>query len=145
MKTEADVTTPPDRLLPESALKAGLTTAKRALYIGGAAAFLGLGVAGIILPGLPATPFLLLASYFLVRSSPQLNDRLLNSRLFGPILRDWQERRGIRRSVKFRSICVVFASVLLTCYFSNLSWTLLAIVVATGIVGVAVILRLPEV
>ena len=63
---------------------------RKAAYLGLAAFFFGLGATGAILPGLPTTPFLLLTSYFLLRASPKLNERLLNSRMFGSILTDWQ-------------------------------------------------------
>jgi uncharacterized membrane protein YbaN (DUF454 family) len=56
-----------------------------------------LACVGIVIPGPPTTPFLLLTSYFLVRSFPQLNSRLLKSRFFGPILTDWQVL-GLRSS-----------------------------------------------
>src|SRR5690606_4772848 len=80
-----------------------------------------------------------------VRSFPQLNDMLLRSRLFGPILRDWHERRGIRRRVKFRSILIVVASIAITCYFSSLSVPLLALIIAAGVVGGVVIMRWREI
>lgn len=45
--------------------------------------FLSLSVIGIASPFVPTTPFILLSSYFFVRSSPKLNARLLHSRMFG--------------------------------------------------------------
>lgn len=40
-----------------------------------------LGVLGIFVPGLPTTPFLLLASWAFYKGSPRLQRRLLDSRL----------------------------------------------------------------
>ena len=77
----------------------------------GAAAFFAVGVLGVFLPVLPATPFLLLTSYFLVRSSPRLNAALLRSRFFGPILKDWQVHGGVRRDVKIQAIVIVVIAV----------------------------------
>ena len=105
--------------------------------------FLILGVLGIVLPGLPTTPFLLLTSYFLVRSSPGLNARLLRSRLFGPILIDWQVHGGIRPHVRLKAIGTVLLAVALTLFLTQSSSAIsLGILVAASI-GMLVILRLP--
>jgi len=105
--------------------------------------FFGLGVLGAILPGLPATPFLLLTSYFLSRCSPRLNVALLNSRLFGPVLTDWQVHGGIRRRVKVKAIVVVVLAVALTIHLSGYSRWASAGVVTLAAIGITVILKLP--
>ena len=107
-----------------------------------AALFVLLASAGVLIPGLPTTPFLLLASYFLVRSSPRLNARLLRSKLFGPILIDWQEHGGVRRDVKVKAVSGVILAVVLTIHLSN-SVQQSIIVGLMASVGIAVILRVP--
>lgn len=116
---------------------------KRALFLIAAAFFFVLGVLGAVFPVLPATPFLLLTSYFLLRASPALNERLLNSRFFGPILQDWQERGGIRQDVKAKAIVVVFCAVAASIYFSAASPIIITVVSTAALIGVAVIMRLP--
>ena len=105
--------------------------------------FFLLGVLGAVLPGLPATPFLLLTSYFLVRSSPRLNAALLKSRFFGPILVDWQEHGGMRADVKLQAIVFVALAVGATIYFANLTLVPALAIVGLAMVGVTVIARLP--
>lgn len=61
---------------------------------------LGLGVVGAFLPLLPTTPFLLLAAFFLSRSSPTLHRWLLQNRLFGPVIQRWENGGVISRSTK---------------------------------------------
>ncbi len=101
-----------------------------------------LASAGLLIPGLPTTPFLLLASFFLVRSSPRLNSRLLRSRFFGPILIDWQVHGGIRGDVKVKAVTGVIIAVLLTIYLSAAAWqSVVAGVLAS--VGIAVIVCVP--
>ncbi|MBD3672997.1 MAG: YbaN family protein [Planctomycetaceae bacterium] len=118
---------------------------KRVCYLSGAGLCFLLGVLGALLPGLPATPFLLLTSFFLVRTSPRWNAALLRSRLFGPILRDWQENGGIRPHVKLKAVIFVVAAVGLTVTFSSLSlWPKVSVGVLAG-VGIGVIARLPSV
>jgi uncharacterized protein len=117
---------------------------RRWLYLALASWFFFLALLGAILPGLPTTPFLLLTSYFLVRTSPRLNAALLRSRFFGPILRDWQQHRGIRPHVKVQALLVVVITLGLTLYFSGLTWPLKGVILGLALIGVLVILRLPE-
>ena len=56
---------------------------------------LGLGLAGIVLPLLPTTPFVLLAAWCASRSSPAFEAWLTGHRTFGPAIRDWRERRAV--------------------------------------------------
>src|SRR5262245_46879620 len=51
---------------------------------------MGLGLAGVFLPLLPTTPFLLLAAACFVRSSPRLHARLLAHPRLGPFLEQWR-------------------------------------------------------
>ena len=130
---------------PESPRPATVTGLRRLVYLTLGWCFVGLGLLGLPLPALPTTPFLLLASYFFVRSSPRLNDWLLRSQLFGPFLRDWQERRGVRRSVKFTAVAIIPVVILGSAYFGQLSLWLVIVLVALGLIGMVVVLRLPVV
>lgn len=129
----------------DAAMLPSISSWKRIACLLAAGIFFTLGVLGAILPGLPATPFLLLTSYFLAKSWPQLNDRMLRWHLVGPILCDWQHRGGVRMRTKVRSIVVVVLAVAATVWFSSLSWPLLGVVSTLAMVGAMVILRLPVV
>lgn len=114
------------------------------LYLGCAAFFFGLAVLGMILPLVPATPFLLVTSYFLVRSFPKLNDRLLDMPYFGPILYDWEVRKGMKTSVKIQAIAtVVLGWGISICFFPVPLWALVLMAVLVAI-GIAVIYRIPK-
>jgi uncharacterized membrane protein YbaN (DUF454 family) len=129
-----------DDLDPSKPVSRGLT---RIVLLSLAGALFVIGVLGVFLPVLPTTPFLLLSSYLLVRSSPRLNAALLRSRLFGPILTDWQVHGGVRQHIKFKAICVVVMAVALTVYLSGYA-TLPSVTVALlAAVGIIVIIRLP--
>ena len=106
--------------------------------------FVGLAVAGLVLPVLPTTPFLLLASSCFLRSSPRWQRWLMNSRWFGPMLRDWDEHRAVRRPVKVLAVVVVSA-VLVVALFRDFHWALRAAVIVLGLVGLVVVWRLPVV
>ena len=56
--------------------------------------------AGVVLPLLPATPFVLLSAYCFARSSPRLHGWLLAHKLFGPLIRNWEQHRAISPRAK---------------------------------------------
>ena len=65
---------------------------------------LALGIAGVVLPLLPTTPFVLLSAYCFARSSPRLHDWLLAHRLFGPLIRNWQHHGAITPRAKMLAL-----------------------------------------
>ena len=63
-------------------------------------ASLGLGLVGIVLPGLPTVPFVLLAAFAAARGSQRLHAWLLAHRQFGPVIRDWEAQGAVSRRAK---------------------------------------------
>lgn len=82
----------------------------RWLYLAVALVCIGLGTLGIIIPGLPTTPFLLLAAWAAARSSPRLHAWLFNHRWFGPPLRNWENERAIATRVKVLAVTLLIVS-----------------------------------
>lgn len=68
---------------------------------------LALGAVGIFLPVLPSTPFVLLAAWLFARSSERWHARLLDSELFGPMIRNWESHRCISRRTKFYGLAAM--------------------------------------
>ena len=101
-----------------------------------------MAILGALLPVLPTTPFLLLTSYFFLRSSHRLHARLLASRVFGPLLADWHEHRGVRLHVKITAVAVILLSISASVAFGHLSWRLLTLLAIGGTIGLVVVLRL---
>lgn len=116
----------------------------KGLYIFLASLFLVLGLTGVFVPGLPTTPFLLLSSYFAARSSPRFHNFLLSSKLVGPILRDWDQHRGVRLRAKWQATFLVLIAIGLV-YFSSLHAVGQGIVAALAAIGLFVIWRLPTI
>jgi uncharacterized membrane protein YbaN (DUF454 family) len=104
------------------------------LYVAGGWTCLGLAMIGAVLPLLPTTPFLLLASWCFYRGSPRIHAWLHRSQWFGPTLDDWHHYHGIRRSLKHRAIVMVVAVVAISLFYSALPWWLRYVVL--GLVGV---------
>lgn len=73
-------------------------------------ACVGIGAAGVVVPLLPTTPFLLLALYAAGRSSPRLRWRLLRHPRYGPALRAWQRHRAIHFRAKLVACALIAAS-----------------------------------
>jgi uncharacterized membrane protein YbaN (DUF454 family) len=94
------------------------------LYVVGGWTCVGLAVLGSILPLLPTTPFLLLASWCFYRGSPRIHAWLHRSKWFGPTLDDWQHYRGIRKSMKYRTVMLVAAVVATSLVLNSLPWWL---------------------
>lgn len=87
-----------------------LRSPARALWLAVAAACLGVGMAGVVLPLLPTTPFLLVAAYAASRSSSRLHAWLLGHRFFGETIRHWHEHRSVARRAKLAASGTMAAS-----------------------------------
>src|SRR3546814_11452510 len=66
-------------------------------------ASLGLGLVGVVVPGLPTVPFVLLSAYAAARGSERLHRWLLAHRVFGPMIVDWQVHGAVSRRAKRRA------------------------------------------
>ncbi len=73
--------------------------------------FLALGAIGVFLPLLPTTPFLLLAAACYLRSSPELYQRLLASRVLGSYLRAYHSGTGVPRRAKILTIALLWLTI----------------------------------
>jgi len=71
----------------------------------------GLGVLGMFLPLLPTTVFLLMAAYCYSRSSGRFHNWLLNNRLCGKYISNYQSGRGITASQKATTILTLLVSI----------------------------------
>ncbi len=103
-----------------------------------------LAVIGIVVPGLPTTPFVLLAAACFVRASPRTHGWLLRNPTFGPMLQMWEQHRSIPRRVKR----IGLASMALMAgfsiwYFHEQPWLQGAVLLGVGI-GSTIVLRLPS-
>jgi uncharacterized membrane protein YbaN (DUF454 family) len=71
-----------------------------------------LGILGLFLPLLPTTPFLLLASGCFARGSDRLHGWLLNHRVFGVYLRNFEAGNGIPLRAKIVASVMMWSSLL---------------------------------
>jgi len=77
--------------------------------------FTGLSLLGAVLPGLPTTPFLIVALWAFARSSQRLTQWLQRIPILQSALRDaqrFEERRTLRPAVKLAGVALAWGSVL---------------------------------
>lgn len=78
---------------------------------------LGLGILGAFLPLLPTTPFILLSAALFAKSSDRLHHYLLEHKIFGPMIRDYNENKSISLKTKVISLSTMWASILYATFF----------------------------
>ncbi len=61
--------------------------------------------------------------------------------MFGPILRDWQERGGVQQHVRVKAITIVLIAVVTTIVVSGYEPVRSIAVSALAVIGIAVVLR----
>lgn len=79
--------------------------------------FVVLGIAGIFLPVLPTTPFMLLAAACYARASTRFYNWLLNNRTFGPTILEWRRYRSIPYRVKLTAIALMAVTLSISIIF----------------------------
>lgn len=112
------------------------------LWVAGSVALV-LGLIGVVLPGLPTTPFILLAAACYAKASPRLHAWLLHHRWFGPMLRDWERDRSLTRRSKTIAILSMTVMVGISIWSFHGRPVVQAVLLVTAAVGVAVVLRIP--
>ncbi|WP_348651525.1 YbaN family protein [Kingella negevensis] len=84
--------------LPKSSLKTLLINGL--LWIAGAISLI-LGIIGAFLPVMPTVPFILLTAACWGRASPRFSHWLHQNKYFGPMVKNWEERRAISKRGKY--------------------------------------------
>lgn len=102
-----------------------------------------LGLIGVVLPGLPTTPFVLLAAACYAQASPRLHAWLLNHRLTGPMLRDWEANRSLTRRTKLVAVVSMLVMVSFSIWSFQHRPVAQAVLVVLGAIGAWVVLRIP--
>ena len=115
---------------------------QRLLYVIAGHVLLVVGILGIVLPVLPGTPFLLLASACYLKGSPRLHAWLHNHRFLGPYLRAFEEGRGLPRRVKVIAIATLWIGISVSIFLvGHIAVTVGLLAIATGVT--IYLLRMP--
>ena len=104
---------------------------------------LGIGIAGYIVPVLPGTVFILLATFFFFRSSERMYHWVMTNPRFGPTVRAYRAGYGIRRRVKIYAITLMLLSVGFSIVYAVEGIAMRVFLVALAGVGAVFILTRP--
>lgn len=99
--------------------------AKRMLFLGLGILFLVLAIAGVLLPGVPTTGPLIAASFFLTKSCPKLEQRLVRNRFFASYLQYLDGQRVMSDQVRQKAIVAMWSSI-------GISWLMVTFVVGSA-------------
>lgn len=100
------------------------------------------GIIGIFLPLLPTTPLVLLAAWCFSRSSERFHTWLIEHKVFGPILRDWQSSDGIPRKARNRAIIFMWAGMAISIFIVSRLWATIGLI-SIGLCVSIYLLRMP--
>ncbi len=92
-----------------------------------------LGVVGIFLPILPTTPFAILAAWCFSKSSEKWHQWLLNHKIFGPTIREWEKDGVINPRAKALATSMIVLLFSYTLIFVKVHLVVKSIVTTIGI------------
>lgn len=105
--------------------------------------FLVLAVIGVLVPGIPTVPFLLLTAWFSARGSERLHRWLYEHRYFGKLLIDWETQGAISRRTKVVTVAMLMVSWIVMYRQVDAGW-ILAVVTVLFVVFIAFLVSRPE-
>ncbi len=104
---------------------------------------LALGAIGIFLPGLPTTPFVLVAAWAAARGHEPLHRWIRQHRVFGPLVRNWQQQGAVSPRAK-RAAALTMSACGVIAFFTLPSWWMAALSCAFMLVVGAWLWSRPE-
>jgi uncharacterized membrane protein YbaN (DUF454 family) len=106
--------------------------------------FFGVGAVGTVVPGLPTTPFMLLALWAFSKSSQRFHDWLYAHPVFGPPLQRWRNHRVIPGTAKLLAVATMTASLAYLAFFTDISIWIKMLAAMVMLYGAAFILSKPS-
>ena len=91
---------------------------------------LGVGLIGVVLPVLPTTPFIILATFCFAQSSEKIEKRLKASKLYQNYAADFVEDRSMTKQQKIRITILADTMMILSIVIVSLWWVRVIIFLA---------------
>lgn len=102
--------------------------------------FLLLGTIGVVIPVLPTTPFVLLASGCFAGGSPTLYSWLANTKYFGEFITNYKTHAGVRKSVKIKALVFLYFMLGLSFFLVKLWYVRVILLVVAAAVTIHILL-----
>lgn len=80
---------------------------------------MGIGIVGIVVPILPTTPFLLLASFFFAKGSKRFHDWFISTKIYKKYLESFVQSRAMTLKNKLTILFPVSCMLIITFIFVN--------------------------
>ncbi|ARC84350.1 hypothetical protein U732_898 [Clostridium argentinense CDC 2741] len=106
-----------------------VNTVKKYVLIGLGFLSLGLGIVGIVLPILPTTPFLLLASYCFAKGSNKFHTWFIGTKIYKNHLEDFVKTRAMTLKNKLSILGTAFTMLIIAFILNNNSYVRSLIIV----------------
>jgi uncharacterized membrane protein YbaN (DUF454 family) len=116
---------------------------KRFILVALGLLFVGLGIVGILIPGFPTTPFLILAAACFFRSSKKLYNWLISTPRYGKTIKKFQEEGTVSKKAKIISLTSMWGMITLSAIFLINTWWIKLLAVGLGLIGSLLIFLIP--
>ncbi|MBN2350080.1 MAG: YbaN family protein [Bacteroidales bacterium] len=97
-----------------------------------------IGIIGIVVPGLPTTPFLLITAGLYIKSSDTLYQKLITNRFVGSYILEFQANKGMTIKTKLYAIGAMWVIITVSCIFFITPFSIKLIVLIVGLIGTIV-------
>jgi uncharacterized membrane protein YbaN (DUF454 family) len=77
---------------------------------------LGMAYVGVIVPGIPYSPFIVFSAYCFSKGSERMHRWIYNHRLFGPFLTNWNQKRVFPNKMKYFMLVMMSSSLVIMWY-----------------------------
>lgn len=104
------------------------------LAVGGSFALI-FAILGIVVPGIPCTPFALLSAALFAKSSDKLYNWLINNKILGPRIKNYERRKGISKSGKIKVIVLMLTMVLISSFVIIKAMPIRIVILSAGFLG----------
>lgn len=98
-----------------------------------------LGLVGIVVPGLPTTPFLLLTAWLYLKGSKKLHAKLMANKHLGKYIENFENNKGMSFRSKIIAISMMWLMIASSCTFFIETHYFRLIVIGLGLLGTSVI------
>ncbi len=102
---------------------------------------MGVGLIGVIVPGLPSTIFFVAAAWCFTRVSVRLERWFLSLPAIGPLVDNYRQGLGMTRRAKVVSIATMWTAIALSSFLLREQFAVAAVVVSLGVIGTAIVWR----